>query len=172
MSLENYLDQKGRIFDIQKYSRHDGPGIRTIVFLKGCYLRCRWCFNPESQEYDIQNMTVAGKTKVIGKDVTVREIMPELLKDMQYYRRSGGGVTLSGGESLLQPEFAVGLLKACKDYGINTAMESTGFAPFEEVSAPLTTDFVSVKAGEGYKSGSFENITAIEEALSEEITEE
>ncbi|MBQ8164917.1 MAG: glycyl-radical enzyme activating protein [Clostridia bacterium] len=137
MSLENYLDQKGRIFDIQKYSIHDGPGIRTIVFLKGCYLRCRWCCNPESQEYDIQNMTVAGKTKVIGRDVTVREIMPEILKDIQYYRRSGGGVTLSGGESLAQPDFTEALLYACKVNGLHTAMESTGHAKFEVIERIL-----------------------------------
>lgn len=137
MSLDNYLDQKGRIFDIQKYSIHDGPGIRTIVFLKGCYLRCRWCCNPESQEYDIQNMTVAGKTKVIGRDVTVREIMPEILKDMQYYRRSGGGVTLSGGESLAQPDFTEALLYACKTNGLHTAMESTGHAKFEVIERIL-----------------------------------
>ena len=70
----DYLDTKGRIFDIQKYSVHDGPGIRTIVFLKGCVLRCRWCCNPESQEYRIQNMKVLGEDKVIGRDVTVREL--------------------------------------------------------------------------------------------------
>ena len=71
----NYLDTTGRIFDIQKYSIHDGPGIRTIVFLKGCSLRCRWCCNPEGQHYEIENMLFGGKNKVIGKDVTVREVM-------------------------------------------------------------------------------------------------
>ena len=128
---------KGRIFDIQKYSVHDGPGIRTIVFLKGCAFRCKWCCNPESQEYAIQTMNVDGKEKIVGRDVTVGEVMEEIVKDFPYYRRSGGGVTLSGGESLLQPEFAVALLKACKDYGINTAMESTGFAPFDTIKKYL-----------------------------------
>lgn len=128
---------KGRIFDIQKYSVHDGPGIRTIVFLKGCAFRCKWCCNPESQEYGIQTMNVDGKEKIVGRDVTVGEVMEEIVKDFPYYRRSGGGVTLSGGESLLQPEFAVALLKACKDYGINTAMESTGFAPFDTIKKYL-----------------------------------
>ncbi|MBQ8827516.1 MAG: glycyl-radical enzyme activating protein [Clostridia bacterium] len=137
MSLENYLDQKGRIFDIQKYSIHDGPGIRTIVFLKGCVLRCRWCCNPESQEYKIQTMTVAGKEKVIGRDVTVREILPELLKDYKYYSRSGGGITLSGGESLCQPDFAEALLYACKMNGLHTAIESTGCAKFEVIERIL-----------------------------------
>lgn len=130
----NEMQVKGRIFDIQRYSIHDGPGIRTIIFLKGCVLRCRWCCNPESQEYDIQNMKVQGKDKIIGKDVTVSEVMEEIVKDTPYYRRSGGGVTLSGGEALCQPEFAVALLKTCKEYGIHTAIESTGYADFNVIN--------------------------------------
>ena len=101
----NYLQTKGRIFDIQRYSIHDGPGIRTIVFLKGCVLRCRWCCNPESQEYKIQTMKVLGEDKVIGRDVTVEEAIEEVEKDRPYYWRSGGGLTLSGGESLCQTFF-------------------------------------------------------------------
>lgn len=132
--LENV---QGRIFDIQKYSIHDGPGIRTIVFLKGCALRCRWCCNPESQEFDIQNMFFGGKNKVVGRDVTVGEVMEEIKKDMPYYRRSNGGVTLSGGESLLQPDFATALLKTCHEYGINTAIETTGYARFEVIERYL-----------------------------------
>ncbi len=128
---------KGRIFDIQRFSIHDGPGIRTIVFLKGCRLRCVWCCNPESQEYEIQTMQVQGKPKIIGQDVTVAEVMEEILKDYPYYRRSGGGVTLSGGEALNQPDFAVALLRACQEYGINTAIESTGFADFEVIKRYL-----------------------------------
>lgn len=104
--MEDYLKTKGRIFDIQRYSIHDGNGIRTIVFLKGCVLRCRWCCNPESQEYEIQTMTVQGRPKVIGHDVTVGEVMETVVKDRPYYRRTGGGLTLSGGESLCQPVFA------------------------------------------------------------------
>lgn len=123
----------GRIFDIQRYSIHDGVGVRTIVFLKGCALRCRWCCNPESQEYEIQTMMVNGKPKTIGRDVTVKEVMDVVKRDMPYYGRSGGGLTLSGGESLLQPEFAVELLKASKEMGINTAMESMGYAKFETI---------------------------------------
>lgn len=124
-------DTQGRIFDIQRFSIHDGPGIRTIVFLKGCVLRCRWCCNPESQEYKIQELVRAGKTEIIGKDVTVSEIMEEIEKDAPYYERSGGGVTLSGGEALCQPDFAEALLKACHDHGINTAIETTGYAKRE-----------------------------------------
>lgn len=72
---ENYMEQTGRIFDIQKFSTHDGPGIRTIVFLKGCVLRCRWCCNPESQSTKIETMNQNGKVKTIGYDTTVREVM-------------------------------------------------------------------------------------------------
>ncbi len=126
--MDNYYDQTGRIFDIQRYSIHDGPGIRTIVFLKGCYLRCRWCCNPESQEYGIQQMAMNGTTKTVGRDVTVRELMEEVEKDRMYYIRSGGGVTLSGGEAMAQPDFAEALLRACHDSGLNTAIETTAFA--------------------------------------------
>lgn len=133
----DYLNTKGRIFDIQRYSIHDGPGIRTIVFLKGCVLRCRWCCNPESQKYDIETMMVQGKPKTIGRDVSVKEVMETVEKDRQYYRRSGGGLTLSGGESLCQPDFARDLLRAAKESGINTAMESMGCAPFETIEKIL-----------------------------------
>ncbi len=132
--MDNYYDRTGRIFDIQRFSIHDGPGIRTIVFLKGCYLRCRWCCNPESQEYKIQELTLAGVTKTVGRDVTVRDLMTELEKDRQYYERSGGGITLSGGEAMAQPEFTEALLRACHDYGFTTAIETTAFASREVVA--------------------------------------
>lgn len=133
----DYLQTKGRIFDIQRYSIHDGPGIRTIVFLKGCVLRCKWCCNPESQEYQIQTMMVQGKPKTIGRDVTVEEVMETVMKDQIYYQRSGGGLTLSGGESLCQAEFARDLLRAAKARGINTAMESMAGLPYEKVEMVL-----------------------------------
>lgn len=136
-NLEDILQTKGRIFDIQRYSIHDGDGIRTIVFLKGCVLRCRWCCNPESQEYAIQTMMVAGKPKVIGRDVTVEEVMKTVEKDRDYYRRTGGGLTLSGGESLCQPAFARALLQTAKSRGISTAMESMGCAPYEVIESIL-----------------------------------
>ena len=94
--MKDIYTQKGRIFDIQKFSVHDGSGIRTIVFLKGCVLRCRWCCNPESQRYDIETMMVDGRPKTIGCDVTVNDVLDEVMKDRVYYRRSGGGITLSG----------------------------------------------------------------------------
>lgn len=131
--MSDTLNVKGRIFDIQKFSVHDGPGIRTIVFLKGCVLRCKWCCNPESQSYEIQQMESGGKIKTVGKDVTVKEVMDEVLKDRVYFRRTGGGLTLSGGESLCQPEFAEALLKSAKEAGISTAMESTAAAPMETI---------------------------------------
>lgn len=137
VSDREYLHTKGRIFDIQRYSIHDGKGIRTIVFLKGCVLRCKWCCNPESQEYQIQTMMVQGKPKVIGRDVTVEEVMETVIKDEPYYRRSGGGLTLSGGESLCQAEFARDLLHAAKARGMNTAMESMAGLPYEKIEMLL-----------------------------------
>lgn len=133
----NYLNTRGRIFDIQKYSIHDGPGIRTIVFLKGCAFRCRWCCNPESQSYKIETMISNGKEKIMGRDVTVAEVMEEVRKDSHHYRRSGGGLTLSGGESLLQMDFASDLLLAAHMEGYTTALESTGFADFEKIEEKI-----------------------------------
>lgn len=127
----------GRIFDIQKFSTHDGPGIRTIVFLKGCILRCRWCCNPESQSYRIQRMKTKDVTKVIGCDTTVGEVMKKILQDMPYYRRSGGGVTLSGGEALCQTEFVKALLSECKKNGITTAVETTACLPWDMIEPVL-----------------------------------
>ena len=131
--MNEYLQTKGRIFDIQRFSVHDGPGIRTIVFFKGCFLRCRWCCNPEGQEFSIQEMTMNGKTKTVGQDVTVEEVLDIVEKDRVYYGRSGGGLTLSGGECLGQINFARDLLRGAKERGINTAIESTGFADWEKI---------------------------------------
>ncbi len=128
---------KGRIFDIQKYSVHDGPGIRTIVFLKGCALRCKWCCNPESQHFELEHMKTEDGSKLVGQDITAGEVIEIVKKDYNYYRRSGGGMTLSGGEMLLQPDFALALLMLAKRNGINTAVESTGFAPFETIGRLL-----------------------------------
>lgn len=135
--MEEYLKTRGRIFDIQRYSIHDGNGIRTIVFLKGCVLICRWCCNPESQNYDIETMMVQGEPKVIGEDITVGEVMKIVEKDRPYYRRTGGGLTLSGGESLCQPEFARDLLRAAQDAGITTALESMGCADYRVIESIL-----------------------------------
>lgn len=153
-----HWETKGRIFDIQRFSIHDGPGIRTIVFLKGCVLRCKWCCNPESQEYRIQKMMVQGEEKIIGKDVTVEEVMETVEKDRPYYQRSGGGLTLSGGESLCQPDFARDLLRAAKERSINTALESMGCAPFsviEEILPYLDTYLLDIKHMDGEKHREF-----------------
>ena len=135
--MKDYENVRGRIFDIQKFSIHDGPGIRTIVFFKGCFLRCRWCCNPEGQSFEIETMMQRGKPKTMGRDVTVAEIMDIVCRDRPYYRRSGGGLTLSGGEVLGQPDFAAALLHAAKDRGLTTAVESTACAKYEEIQKIL-----------------------------------
>jgi len=135
--MSDYMNVSGRIFDVQKFSVHDGPGIRTIIFLKGCFLKCKWCCNPESQKYEIQTMLQNGKEKVIGRDVTVAEVLDIVKQDMPYYRRSGGGMTLSGGEMLCQSDFAYALLRGAKEFAINTAVETTGFAPYEKIEKLL-----------------------------------
>lgn len=123
----------GLIFNIQRFSLHDGPGIRTIIFLKGCGLRCAWCCNPESQSRDIE--TLHGKT--VGSEITAVEALDVILRDLPYYRRSSGGVTLSGGEALLQPEFAQALFTLCKEEGLHTAIETAAYVPWENIAAVL-----------------------------------
>lgn len=135
--MTDYLNTSGRIFDIQKFSVHDGPGIRTIIFLKGCALRCRWCCNPESQGFEIQKMLQNGKEKTVGKDITVADVLKIVMQDMPYYRRSDGGMTLSGGEMLCQSEFAYALLRCAKELSINTAVETTGFASYDIIEKML-----------------------------------
>ena len=153
------LEVKGRIFNIQRFSIHDGPGVRTIVFFKGCPMRCRWCCNPESQEWDIQKMTVAGKEKTVGEDTTVGKVLEEIVKDRVYYNRSKeGGVTLSGGECLAQPEFALALLRACKEQGISTAIETAGYVDKEIIRSVLPyidTVLMDIKHTNGEKHKEF-----------------
>jgi pyruvate formate lyase activating enzyme len=168
--MNDYRNISGRIFDIQRYSIHDGIGIRTIVFLKGCALRCRWCCNPESQSFEIEEMMINGKPKVYGRDVTVAEVMETVKRDMPYYSRSSGGLTLSGGESLLQPDFARALLMAAKDLGISTAMESMGFAKYETIESILPyldTYLMDIKHTDPAKHKEFtgkENVLMMENA--------
>ncbi|MDR3321608.1 MAG: 4Fe-4S cluster-binding domain-containing protein, partial [Synergistaceae bacterium] len=101
--MQDFLSVKGILSEIQRFSVHDGPGIRSLIFLKGCPLRCKWCCNPENISLRPETMMVLGQEKLVGEEVTVGSIMDEVLKDWVYYRRSGGGVTLSGGEALFQP---------------------------------------------------------------------
>lgn len=135
---------KALIFNIQRYSLHDGSGIRTIVFFKGCPLKCPWCCNPESMSSEIQKVRMdskcihcehcdfdvdecpIGAITEFGKYMTVDEVMTEVQKDMVFYRTSTGGVTLSGGEVLSQSIFAKELLKQLKSLGMNTAIETSG----------------------------------------------
>lgn len=135
---------KGLIFNIQRYSIHDGKGIRTIVFFKGCPLYCPWCSNPESQSFEIEKVKIEGKCikcsscsldidecpsgaiTEFGRYMTVYEVIEEITKDMIFYRTSDGGVTLSGGEPLTQSRFVLELLKELKTLGIHTAIETSG----------------------------------------------
>ncbi|WP_427814865.1 glycyl-radical enzyme activating protein (plasmid) [Enterococcus sp. 22-H-5-01] len=118
------------IFNIQKFSIHDGPGIRTVVFFKGCPLKCYWCSNPESQSGKPEEMKDSHKNQLttVGKYQTLEEVIAEVMKDEAFYEESNGGVTLSGGEVLYQAEFATELLRRLKEKGIHTASETTGFA--------------------------------------------
>ncbi len=164
----------GTIFDIQKYSLHDGPGIRTLVFMKGCPMRCRWCSNPESQKTGVQvgytqkNCIRCGKCaavcpdraiqgpdygiirerctgcskcaavcpvqakKMIGSQVTVEELMEIIAEDRLFYRNSGGGATIGGGEPALQSAFVNQLLKRCRQESISTCIETCAYAEAEQ----------------------------------------
>ena len=156
---QDIMNVKGRIFNIQRFSIHDGPGIRTIVFLKGCPLRCRWCCNPESQDWKPETIVTAGVAKPVGRDVTVGEVIDEIARDRVYYSRSGGGgITLSGGECLWQPEFSTALLMAAKQIGISTAIETTGYADMDVIRKLLPfvdTVLMDIKHTNGEKHKAF-----------------
>ena len=169
---------KGVIFNIQRFSLHDGPGIRTTVFFKGCPLSCRWCHNPEGIDAALQLAANAVKCiacgaciavcpagalalnehkqvevnyglctfcrkcadlcptqtlEVIGREVPVKELKAELLKDRIIFEESGGGVTVSGGEPFSQPEFLVALLKDLKEEHVHTAVDTSGCAPWKAI---------------------------------------
>jgi pyruvate formate lyase activating enzyme len=174
-------DVTGVIFNIQRYSIHDGPGIRTTAFLKGCPLRCLWCQNPESQSMRPEIFFVSescqgcgacaeacprGAIEVVeglartdravcvgcgectavcpnearnlmGRNSTAQEVFEELAADDIFYQRSGGGVTLSGGEPLAQPRFAREVLRLCKEASLHTALDTCGCAPWETVRQVL-----------------------------------
>jgi pyruvate formate lyase activating enzyme len=124
------------VFDIRRYTIHDGPGIRTTVFFKGCPLRCHWCHNPESQEAGIEQVLVKrildGKqfeTKSsVGSHQSAVELMKEIEKDEIFYLESGGGVTFSGGEPLMQADALKEILLLCKEKGYHTAIDTSGHA--------------------------------------------
>ena len=167
---------KAMIFDIQRNSFVDGPGIRTTVFFKGCNLRCKWCHNPESQSFEKQMMfykdkcTGCGKCrevcpnhlqscdfcgkcelycpaearKICGREYTPAEVLAEVIKDKAFYDNSGGGVTFSGGECMLQLDFLCEILKKCKSEGIHTAVDTAGNVPWKsfEKILPFTDLFL------------------------------
>lgn len=177
---------KGKIFNIQRYCTHDGPGIRTTVFFKGCPIRCAWCHNPESHDfceeigYNSNACIKCGKCiqvclnnahvvkdgkhvfdrqkckrcfkcveecpsalEKIGREMTVKEVLDEVMEDKMFYKELGG-ITLSGGEPLSQSEFSYELLKGAKELGITTAVETCGFVKYEilEKIAPYVDLFL------------------------------
>lgn len=173
---------KGTVFNIQRFSIHDGPGIRTTVFLKGCPLHCAWCHNPEGLSihpqvlYNRENCTVCGACirvcpqgchffvqgrhafdrascvqcqqcahacsfdalTACGQTMVVQEVVDTVLRDMDFYRTSGGGMTLSGGEPLMQPDFSHALLRAAGEQGIHRAVETCGYAGEDAVRKVLS----------------------------------
>jgi pyruvate formate lyase activating enzyme len=169
MEKDASMDRKAIIFDIQRYSVHDGPGIRTLVFFKGCPLRCKWCQNPESLDMKKEIAFLAGKCigcgecakacpreaiifenssrisrdlcdrcgecaevcyaealTVVGKEYDVRSLLDVVERDRPFYEQSGGGVTVSGGEPTLQFDFLLDFLRAAKQAGLNTVIETCG----------------------------------------------
>lgn len=153
------MELKGRIFDIQRFSVHDGPGIRTTVFMKGCPLHCPWCHNPEGLSYAVQHRFLkeecigcgccGGKhtkenaalcpteaLQIVGRDVSSEELLCELLRDRDFYG-SDGGVTFSGGECLLQHEFVAEMLRLVKGKGISTAVDTSGAVEWSRIEATL-----------------------------------
>lgn len=137
-------ETRGMVLRIERSSIHDGDGFRTVVFLKGCPLRCQWCSTPESQSF--QNEHTADST--YGRVMTVEEVMKEVRKDTAFFFHSGGGVTLSGGEILAQPDFTLALLQASWRECINTAIETSFFAPWAVIRSILpyvNTAFVDIK---------------------------
>ena len=137
------MSSSGIIFDLKRYAIHDGPGIRTTVFLKGCPLECWWCHNPEGRKMEIEVMGVKNrrgndsenariKRQALGRTVSVDELMIEVKKDTIFYDQSGGGVTFSGGEPMMQIDFLATALDECKKNGIATAVDTCGYAPFED----------------------------------------
>ncbi|MFD1486115.1 glycyl-radical enzyme activating protein [Lacticaseibacillus baoqingensis] len=128
------MELQGCIFNIQRFSIHDGPGIRTSVFLKGCPLRCKWCANPESQSRKPEPMwDNAQKCEIITGDYyNVEDVMQVIRRDVDYYHESGGGVTVTGGEALAQADFTVALLKQCQSEGFDTACETCAYASGKE----------------------------------------
>ena len=143
---------QGTIFDIKRFAVHDGPGIRTTVFLKGCPLACQWCHNPESIDPFIctvpKTVRIGNKTftedEVVGKEIIPEELLTELRKEQVFMEESGGGVTFSGGEPLMQYRFLAEILRLCKQEKMHTAVDTSGFAAWKtfEIIIPYTDLFL------------------------------
>ena len=136
----NAVEPVGTIFDIKQYAIHDGPGIRTTVFFKGCPLDCAWCHNPESRCPDPEPVTVARgseRRKTVGCTSTVEEVLREVSRDEIFYDESGGGVSFSGGEPLLQVDFLSACLRRCKQAGFATLVDTCGHVPWESFTRVL-----------------------------------
>lgn len=171
--------QSGSVFNIQRYSVQDGPGIRTTIFLKGCPLCCWWCHNPEGRSAKPEILVQEGRClacgecraacpfsggdegkgplmsrddscllcgacvaacpaearQMVGRQMTVKQVMEEVLKDRIFYDQSGGGASFSGGEPLAQPEFLVALLEACRDLEIHTTVDTCGYGQWEHLES-------------------------------------
>ncbi|MBR3750756.1 MAG: radical SAM protein [Clostridia bacterium] len=142
--------ERGRISRIQYFSTGDGDGIRTTVFMQGCNLRCAWCHNPETQPLDTAILNYSEDKRVLsGEDITADELFKRIIKDEVFYIESGGGVTFSGGEPLLQADFLSGVAKMCKGRGINVLFDTAGCVPyqcFERVAPYTDTFYFDVKA--------------------------
>ncbi len=134
----------GRVFEIREFTLHDGPGVRTTVFFKGCPLRCAWCHNPEGQSSAIETMVRTNGEKVVcGRDWTAEALADELLRNADIMAQSGGGVTFSGGEPLAQAEFLLELIPLLKEKGVDLAVETSGHVPSEAYRAVVSrVDFV------------------------------
>ena len=158
---------RANVFSVQRNSLVDGPGIRTTVFFKGCNLKCKWCHNPESQRFEkeilfyknkcndcgmCKDLTADddnficfnGAKEICGKEYTVDELLAKIIKDKVFYDTSGGGVTFSGGECMLQIDFLAETLKKCKEVGIHTAVDTAGDLPWKyfEKIIPYTDLFL------------------------------
>jgi len=132
--ITNNNSVQGIIFDIKRFAIHDGPGLRTTVFFKGCPLNCWWCHNPESISPKIESYTLINKLdnaefsiqKNVGSTINLAELIKEIQKEEVFMKEGKGGVTLSGGEPLAQPQFAQAVLKRCKELGIHTTVDTSG----------------------------------------------
>ena len=131
---------RGFVFDIKRFAIHDGPGIRTTVFLQGCPLDCQWCHNPESRHLPGS----AGALMDHVRQMSINEIIAVLERDRLYYDESGGGITISGGEPLVQHEFLRSLLKAAREQDFHTTLDTCGYAPWSVLASviPLTDLFL------------------------------